>query len=307
MSPITRTLKNILTISAFAFIIEQLNFYAEAFYMAIYKNRIDLHTHTDSSFDGHYSADLMCEAAVNNDISVYAITDHFDVDFYEEHRLESRQKSSYEGIVSAKEKFADKIKVIRGIEMGQPTYDLPLTEKSLARFDYDYVIGSIHNLRKTPDFCELDYNTLTEEDVYSLLDKYFEEELILAKWNGFDTFAHLTYPMRYIVQSGRFNIDLGRYNDITDEIFRTLIANGKALEINTSGLRQPIGKTMPTEDYVKRFRELGGEYLTLGSDAHYTEHVGAGIDEGYAIAEKCGFEYVTYFENRKPVKVKIEK
>ena len=87
----------------------------------------------------------------------------------------------------------------------------------------------------------------------------------------------------------------------------TLIANGKALEINTSGLRQPIGKTMPTENYVRRFRELGGEFLTLGSDAHFTEHVGAGIDEGYAIAESCGFEYVTYFENRKPVQVKIEK
>ena len=113
--------------------------------------------------------------------------------------------------------------------------------------------------------------------------------------------------MRYIVQSGRFNTDLSRFDDVTDEIFKTLIANGKALEINTSGLRQPIGKTMPTENYVRRFRELGGKFLTLGSDAHFTEHVGAGIDDGYAIAESCGFEYVTYFENRKPVQVKIEK
>ena len=90
-------------------------------------------------------------------------------------------------------------------------------------------------------------------------------------------------------------------------IIDDFLANGKALEINTSGLRQPIGKTMPTEDFVRRFKELGGEYLTLGSDAHFTQHVGANIDEGYAIAERCGFEYVTYFENRKPVKVKIEK
>ena len=275
--------------------------------MAIYKNRIDLHMHTESSFDGHYPAELMCGAAVKNELAIIAITDHFDVDFFEEHRLDSRQKSSYEDIISAKEKFSAKIKVLRGIEMGQPTYDLPLTEKSLARFEYDFVIGSIHNLRKTPDFCELDYQNLTQDEVYSLLEKYFEEELILAKWNGFDTFAHLTYPMRYIVQSGRFNTDLSRFDDVTDEIFKTLIANGKALEINTSGLRQPIGKTMPTENYVRRFRELGGEFLTLGSDAHFTEHVGAGIDEGYAIAESCGFEYVTYFENRKPVQVKIEK
>ena len=82
---------------------------------------------------------------------------------------------------------------------------------------------------------------------------------------------------------------------------------GECLEINTSGLRQKIGLTMPTVDYVRRFRELGGEYLTLGSDAHFTEHVGAGIEQGYDIALEAGFEYVTYFKNRKPVKVKIEK
>lgn len=275
--------------------------------MAIYKNRIDLHMHTASSFDGNYSGALMCKASAENELSVIAITDHFDVDFYKAHRLEMRQKTSYEDICYVKEAFADKIKVLRGIEMGQPTYEEDLTAKSLARYEYDFVIGSIHNLRNMPDFGDLDYKALSQDEIYALLDKYFEEMLTLAKWNGFDTLAHLTYPMRYIVQAGRDDIDLERYNDITDEIFRTLIANGKALEINTSGLRQPIGKTMPTENYVKRFRELGGEYLTLGSDAHFTEHTGAGIDEGYAIAERCGFDCVTYFEGRKPVKVKIEK
>lgn len=273
----------------------------------MYKNKIDLHMHTSSSFDGNYSAAQMCESAIKNGLATIAFTDHFDVDFYERHNLEFRQKSSYEDIISAIEKFSYEIRILRGIELGQPTYDVELTEKSLARYEYDFVIGSIHNLRQTPDFSELDYPNLTQDDIYSLLDKYFEEELILAKWNGFDTLAHLTYPMRYIVQSGRFNTDLSRYDDITDEIFKVLISNGKALEINTSGLRQPIGKTMPTENYVCRFRELGGELLTLGSDAHFTEHVGAGIDKGYEIAESCGFKYATYFKDRKPVQVKIEK
>ncbi len=275
--------------------------------MAVYKNRIDLHMHTKSSFDGNYSAELMCESAVKNELSVIAITDHFDVDFYERHNLGTRQQTSYEGICSAQQAFDGKITLLRGIEMGQPTYDLPLTEKSLARYDYDFVIGSIHNLRGMPDFSDLDYPNLSQAEIYALFDKYFEEELILAKWNGFDTLAHLTYPMRYIVQSGRTDIDPARFDDVADEIFKVLIANGKALEINTSGLRQPIGKTMPTENYVRRFRELGGELLTLGSDAHFTEHVGAGIDNGYEIAENCGFKYVTYFKNRKPVQIKIEK
>lgn len=275
--------------------------------MAIYKNRTDLHMHTSSSFDGNYSADAMTESAITHELATIAFTDHFDVDFYERHNLGLRQQTSYEDICLAKEKYADKISILRGIEMGQPTYDVALTEKSLAKYEYDFIIGSIHNLREMPDFGDLRYREMPLDEIYSLLDKYFEEELILAKWNGFDTLAHLTYPMRYIVQAGRNEVELSRYDGITDEIFRTLIANGKALEINTSGLRQPIGKTMPTENYVRRFKELGGELLTLGSDAHFTEHTGAGIDEGYAIAERCGFEYVTYFKDRKPVQVKIEK
>ncbi len=275
--------------------------------MAIYKNRIDLHMHTSSSFDGNYSAAEMTESAIAHELATIAFTDHFDVDFYERHNLGVRQQTSYEDICSAKEKYSDKISILRGIEMGQPTYDIALTEKSLARYEYDFVIGSIHNPRNQPDYGDFDYAVLSQSEIYAMLDNYFEEELLLAEWNGFDTFAHLTYPMRYIVQAGRKDIELDRYDDITDKIFKTLVANGKALEINTSGLRQPIGKTMPTENYVRRFKELGGELLTLGSDAHFTEHTGAGIDEGYAIAERCGFEYVVYFKDRKPVQVKIEK
>ncbi|MBR3754323.1 MAG: histidinol-phosphatase HisJ family protein [Clostridia bacterium] len=270
-----------------------------------YKNLIDLHTHTVSSFDGHYSAAEMCEAAVNAGLSVITFTDHFDVDFFEEHRLGERQVTSYEDVTSAQAAFADKIKVLVGIEVGQGTYEPELTKKSLEKYEYDFIIGSIHNLRKTPDFCELDYTNMTLDEVYGLLDKYFEEMLLLAKWNGFDTLAHLTYPLRYIMGNYGIKVDLKKYDGIVDEIFKTVIANGKALEINTSGLRQKIGVTMPTVDYVRRFKELGGEYITIGSDAHFTEHVGAGINEGFAIAKAAGFEYVTYYEKHKPVMVKI--
>ena len=272
-----------------------------------YKNLTDLHMHTSSSFDGHYSAAEMCEAAVNAGLSVITFTDHFDVDFFEEHRLAERQVTSYEDVVSAQAAFADKLKVLVGIEVGQGTYEPELTKKSLEKYNYDFIIGSIHNLRKTPDFCELDYTNMTLDEVYGLLDKYFEEMHLLAKWNGFDTLAHLTYPLRYIMGNYGIKVDLKKYDGIVEEIFKTVINNGKALEINTSGLRQKIGVTMPTVDYVRRFKELGGELLTIGSDAHFTEHVGAGINEGFAIAKAAGFEYVTYFEKHKPVQVRIGK
>ena len=125
--------------------------------MAIYKNKIDLHMHTLGSFDAERTAPEMCEAAIENFLATIAITDHFDVDFYEEHNLDERQRLSREGVLSAREKYSDKIRVLRGIELGQPVYDLPLTEKAIERYEYDFVIGSIHNLRNMPDFSNLDY------------------------------------------------------------------------------------------------------------------------------------------------------
>lgn len=272
-----------------------------------YKNMIDLHMHTDNSFDGNYSAAAMCESAIANGLSAISFTDHFDVDFFKAHNLAARQENSYNDTCATKEKFKDNINLLVGIELGQPTYDEALTEKSLQKYSYDFVIGSIHNPRSQPDYGDFNYSEMEIDEVYRMLDNYFEEMLLLAKWNGFDTLAHLTYPLRYIMGNHGVKVELDRYSGIIDEILTTLVKNGKALEINTSGLRQKIGLTMPTVDYVRRFRELGGEYLTLGSDAHFTEHVGAGIKEGYDIALEAGFEYVTYFKDRKPVKVRIEK
>ena len=265
-----------------------------------YKNLIDLHMHTSSSFDGHYSAAEMCEAAVNAGLSVITFTDHFDVDFFEAHRLGERQVTSYEDVVSAQAAFANRLKVLVGIEVGQGTYEPELTKKSLEKYSYDFIIGSIHNLRKTPDFCELDYTNMTIDEVYGLLDKYFEEMHLLAKWNGFDTLAHLTYPLRYIMGNYGIKVDLKKYDGIVDEIFKTVISNGKALEINTSGLRQKIGVTMPTVDYVRRFKELGGEIVTIGSDARYPDNVGLGGDITREMMREAGFKYVAFYENRKP-------
>ncbi len=272
-----------------------------------YKNLMDMHTHTDNSFDGNYPATLMCEQAIHKGIKTVAFTDHFDVDFYEAHNLEMRQVQSFFEVSKAREVFKDKLKVLVGIELGQPTYELELTEKSLAKFNYDFVIGSIHNLRNMPDFGDLNYGEMSDDEIYGLLEQYFKEELLLAQWNKFDTLAHLTYPLRYLAANNRRDITTERFSDIIDEIFKTLAQNGKALEINTSGLRQAIGKTMPTIDYVKRFRELGGEMITLGSDAHFTDHIGAGIADGFEIAAAAGFDRVFIFEKRTPVAIKIEK
>ena len=196
-----------------------------------------------------------------------------------------------------------KLLVNVGIELGQPTYDKPTSEYIINRFNYDQVIGSIHNLRDMPDFCEL---TFEGYDVHKLLDEYFDEELELAQWGKFDTLAHLTYPLRYIVGDQGYKVDLNRFSDKIDAILKTVIEKGKALEINTSGYRQKIGRPMPDADILKRYKDLGGELITIGSDSHFAEHIGAGIDKGMQMAVECGFNSIALFQQREPVLIPIE-
>lgn len=268
-----------------------------------FKNLVDMHTHTDHSFDGNYPVDVLCESAVSVGLKTVAFTDHVEMDFYKEKRFDVTADESFVDVSRAKEKYAEQIEVCVGVELGQPTYHAEASEKLIASKNYDVVIGSIHNLRNKDDFYFLDY---TNYDVDALLNEYFDELLLLANWGKFDIFAHLTYPLRYIVGVNKIPVDMNQYKNKIDEILATVAKKDLALEINTSGLRQPIGQTLPDIDMVKRFRELGGRYVTVGSDSHYAEHMGAGIQEGMQLAKDSGFDCVTIFKNRCPVAIPIE-
>lgn len=268
----------------------------------IFKNFVDMHTHTNNSFDGNYSIEEMCDAAIEKGIQVIAFTDHVEMDFYTEKGYDKDAENSYKDILRAKEIYKDRIEICAGIELAEGTYNKQVSEDLINSRDYDFVIGSIHNLRNTDDFCFLKYDGL---DIGYLLDTYFEELKLLADWAKFDTFAHLTYPLRYIVGENKIPVNMDKYQKDIDEILSILVSKDKALEINTSGLRQPIGITMPDESIVRRFKELGGKMITVGSDSHFTYHVGAGIEEGMKIAKNAGFDSVYIFRKRQPVEIKI--
>ena len=95
------------------------------------------------------------------------------------------------------------------------------------------------------------------------------------------------------------------YSNVIDDIFKALISREKALEINTSGLFKEIGKTLPDINLIRRFKELGGRYVTIGSDAHNCIDLGKGIEQGIETAKTCGFNHYTIFENRLPTMIEI--
>lgn len=268
----------------------------------------DCHCHSKWSFDGQETTDDMCEQAIKIGLDVITITDHCEANGWntpQDSEFGDFAKLLPQSVAHLKEsqkKYSSQIKLLRGIELGQAMQNLEAADKALSLDNFDFVLGSVHNVRNTKDFYWLEY---TEEYAKKILNVYFEEVLEVTNWNKFDSLAHLTYPLRYITGEHKIKIDINDYLAVIDKIFLTLIKNGKALEVNTSGLRQKIGVTMPDRFLLERYKKLGGSYITIGSDAHAVDDLGKGINDGLHLLKNIGFDSYTYFEKRKPVIVPI--
>lgn len=266
----------------------------------MFKKLIDMHTHTDNSPDAEHSGMVLCEHAVRKKLRGIAFTDHCEVDNYYSDHYDRIVKQSLFEIYKAREAFTGSLVICVGIELGQPSSDFILANRILNTYSFDVVLASLHAVKGEKDFYFLDYSNY---DVNELLEKYFTELHSIVQWGKFDILAHLTYPLRYITGVHKIEVDMKRYSDIIDSILSLLAQKGKALEINTSGLRKEIGETSPTIDIVKRFRELGGEYITIGSDAHNFHEVGEGLIDGYQLAYDAGFRESVLFQNHEPISI----
>ncbi len=267
------------------------------------KNIIDMHTHTDNSFDGNHSPVYMCEAACNKGLRAIAFTDHCEADAFNAESERNVRQAFFE-IAKAKSAFMGKLLVLNGIELGQPAYDIPTTEKILASQKFDIVIGSVHNLRNKQDFYYIE--DFSKIDVKAELNEYFDEILTMLEWGNFDVLAHLTYPFRYLFSRNNIRVDAAEYSDKINEILKLTAEKDIALEINAAGLRQPINRLSPEEDLVKRFKELGGRLISVGSDAHFAQHIAVGIKDAMAVAKDVGFDCVILFQKRQAVEIPIE-
>ncbi len=265
------------------------------------ERKIDMHVHSDNSPDGKHSPMFVCEQAVKNNLRAVAITDHCEIDSYKSQGFDSAVFHSYFETRKARVAFQGQLLVLLGVEIGQPLSDISLTEKIVTSKKYDVTLGSIHKPKGFDcDIKEIDYSKL---DVYEFMSSYFSQLEEIARCPYIDVLAHITCPMRRI--QGLYNIDFdySKISHSVDNLLKTIIDNGKALEINTSGLRQSMRRTMPDVDIIKRYHELGGEYITIGSDSHSAYDVGLGITEGMKIADECGFDKITFFVERQIMQI----
>ena len=267
-----------------------------------YKFASDCHSHSSCSPDGSDSPAAMCQRAQALGLYAYTLTDHCECQKFEE-RYRSRVENAWAQMGAI---APEGLRFYRGMELGQPNQDTAAAAQALGGRAYDFVIGSIHNIRDYEDFFFLDYTNAPAGYVDHLLTAYWQELLELISWGGFDALGHLTYPLRYIQGDHGIPVDLEKHREAIDQVLTALVKADKALEVNTSGLRQKIGRTLPDLPLLKRYRALGGRLVTLGSDAHSTRDLGKGIDEGMDVLKEAGFTEFAVYTQRKPTLLPLE-
>lgn len=266
----------------------------------------DTHIHSCYSTDSDTPLARQIEQAIKRGLHGICITDHMDYDFPKEAMKKAFDKPPFvfepvpylEELKQLKTRYPS-LQIQVGVECGMQTADsvLKKNRRLVQDFPWDYIIGSLHLVDGQDPY----YPSFWEGKPASKCVRLYFEQVYenIKKFHDFDSLGHLDYIVRYAPDDYDYKPSL--YFDILDEILQFLIRKDKALEINTSGLKSAGRTQNPHLDILKRYAALGGELITIGSDAHTPEYLGFAFEQIPDIMEKAGLhQYVTY-QQHKPV------
>ena len=264
--------------------------------------RADVHMHCGFSNDSETRPEDMVESAIAKGLSVICFTDHYDkdnLDWGDEAIFDV--ESYFQKMIELQEEYRDQIDIRIGAEIGMQPYLAEYYQNFMAQHPFDFVIGSVHSVLEHDVALDF-FQKHSDPEGYRI---YFEEMLQdVQKIKAYDVLGHLDYIVRYSNQGSK-GFDLNDYMDIIEEILKQVIAHGKGIEMNMSGLKYGLGAPHPQQEIIKRYRELGGEIITVGADGHIPEHIAYDYHLADDILKSCGFKYYTEFKGRKPLFVKI--
>ena len=255
----------------------------------------DFHMHTTVSYDGHNAPEEMTKAAVQAGLKEICFTDHLDYELGRPKAQIAYKVEKYNRAYNGLE--VPGLTIRQGVEIGMTPWNVEEVSQDLSLRHYDFVLGSVHYVENLDLYYEPYWEGKT---VFQAERRYFEEILHCVRLHdNFDVLGHLTYISKAGANPTHALVLLEAHREIIDEIMKVLIAKGKGMEINTSGVDR-CGDFLPGGNYLRRFQELGGQIVTMGSDAHDVTRVGQYTDRAAALLKDI-FGYVCTFADRKPV------
>ncbi len=264
---------------------------------------VDYHTHTSFSDDSCTPMKEMIETACRIGVKEIAITDHYDPQYPDRNfPFEIDFPAYHNALNSAKETYSKRIKVVKGLEIGiQHGSVLEDCRRRAREFDYDFILGSFH-CAEGYDLCSRGfYVNRSVEDYYLAFYTYVRD--CLLHYKDYDVLGHINVIDRYASKIPAPSV----YMDLVEEILKIIIADGKGIEINTSSFRYGMGeRTTPAKEILQLYRDLGGEIVTVGSDAHRASDIGDHLDYAREMLRSAGLAYLAVFDQRKPSFIKID-
>ena len=274
------------------------------------RNLFDTHNHCEFSFDGkRTTAHRSAQSAYEKGLGGIVFTDHYEVWIPEvpgeymprpqDFDIPAQQKE----LERVQSLYGDGFKVLKGIEIGMSGHCREDAVRLISGHDFDQVIASVHYLQESDPYYKSFYTGKDWKEAYGLYLETIYNEAV--KLQDFDIIGHYDYVVRY----APYPQDCIRYtdfSDVLDTLFRYMIENGKALEINT---KQSSGSgsrtTVPDKDLLTRYHEMGGELISLGSDSHVPEGVADKFNDYAALLKSLGFRWGTHYEKRQPVQLPL--
>ena len=259
----------------------------------------DTHMHCDYSYDSHMQFADAIAAAAQEKIGMI-VTEHWDYDYPTNPDAFTFDIDEY----FARFKPLCTDKVLIGIEIGMQTHTASEDKRVAQGHDFDFVLGSIHCIGKRDLYETTCYEGRTRQQI---VEEFLQDSITCIEQDrDFDAFAHIDYICRYWPYEGaERELRLEDAPHLFDKLFQLLIDKNIPIEINTRRLDDAAAVAGLLPLYA-RYHALGGRYCTVGSDAHYAEHVGRRIAEALKIAEACQLTPV-YFKKRKMQIMEVSK
>ena len=270
----------------------------------------DYHVHTAFSDDSVYPMEDVIRDAVRMGMEEICITDHVDYGIKEDwdcgkeilyrngEPLANVDYPRYmEKLKELQRLYGDQIQIRTGMEFGVQMHTIPQFDTLFKRYPFDFIILSIHQV-EDKEFWTQDFQRGRSQKGYN--ERYYQEMLDVVKaYKEYSVLGHVDLIVRYDEQ-GIYPFE--KVEPMIREIFQVAIADGKGIELNTSYHRYGLKDTTPSVKILELYRELGGEIVTLGTDAHSTEFVGCAIRERQELLRRCGLRHFYTFENRRPLR-----
>ena len=262
----------------------------------------DYHTHSRVSPDARASMTALAEAAVAAGLDELCFTDHVEPIIWGSTELR-QEPYDWDALQSeyraAREAVGDRITLRLGIELGDAPWSFAYTEKMIAAApELDFIIGSIHMLSEKFKGVDLYFfDPKDETEARAGMADYLRQVRRLAEWGRFSVLGHLTLPVRYLNENRGFHLTFDGFENEIEDILRILIGKGLGIELNTNRGNTPL----PDEKWLRMYRELGGEIITLGTDAHGPQFVGCAVRERQELLRRCGFSRFCTFEKQNPI------